>query len=112
MPPSSLLGRRAGRAQLGGSGRRGSALAARALTGGMADPGDLLERHSELANIERLVARARSGAGLRLLVEGPAGAGKTRLLEAAVRAPPDSGMRVLEASASEPEAGLGFGRAR
>jgi hypothetical protein len=87
-------------------------LAAQALTGRIADPGDLLERGPELAKIERLIARARSGAGLRLLVEGPAGAGKTRLLEAAVRAGRASGMRVLEASASELESELGFGVVR
>lgn len=87
-------------------------MAARALTGGIADPGDLLERESELAKIELLIARVRAGAGLRLLVEGPAGAGKTRLLEAAVRAGRASGMLVLEASASELESELGFGVVR
>lgn len=41
----------------------------------------LLEREGELAHIGELLGQARAGAGRVLLVEGPAGAGKTRLLE-------------------------------
>jgi len=78
----------------------------------VAEASGLLERDAELAEIERLVARACSGAGVLLLVEGPAGAGKTRLLEAAAGAGQAHGMRVLEASGSELERELGFGVVR
>jgi hypothetical protein len=40
--------------------------------------GRLLERGRELAKIERLVDEVGSGAGELLMVESPAGAGKTR----------------------------------
>ena len=83
-----------------------------AVTGGRADASGLLERDGELAEIGRLMARARSGAGVLLVVEGPAGAGKTRLVEAAAHAGHAGGMRVLEAGASELERELGFGVVR
>ena len=83
-----------------------------AATRGQADASELLERDPELAEIERLSERARSGAGALLVVRGPAGAGKTRLLEAAARAGRARGMRVLEASGSELERELGFGVVR
>jgi predicted ATPase len=40
----------------------------------------LLERDEELARIERAPEAAREGAGALVLVEGPAGIGKTRLV--------------------------------
>jgi DNA-binding CsgD family transcriptional regulator len=82
------------------------------MTGGLVDASELLERDAELAEIERLMARACSGVGALLVVEGPAGAGKTRLLEAAAQAGHTRGMRVLEAGASELEEELGFGVVR
>jgi DNA-binding CsgD family transcriptional regulator len=72
----------------------------------------LLERDAELAEIERLVARACEGAGTLLAVEGPAGVGKTCLLEAAAAAGRTRRMLVLEASGSELEKELGFGVVR
>jgi DNA-binding CsgD family transcriptional regulator len=84
----------------------------RAVTRGVADASGLLERDAELAEIERLVARACSRGGALLAVEGPAGAGKTRLLEAAAVGGQARGMRVLEASGSELERELGFGVVR
>jgi predicted ATPase len=45
----------------------------------------LLERESELEELARAVAGTREGAGRVVLVEGPAGVGKSRLL-ASVRA--------------------------
>jgi len=78
----------------------------------VADSSALLERHAELAEIERLSEQASAGAGALLVVEGPAGAGKTRLLEAAAQSGQANGFRVLEASASELERELGFGVVR
>ena len=78
----------------------------------MADPSGLLERQAELAAIERLAEQACAGVGALLVVEGPAGAGKTRLVEAAATLGQARGMRVLEASASELEQQLGFGVVR
>ena len=72
----------------------------------------LLERDSELAEIARLLESACSGAGVLLVVEGSAGAGKTRLIDVAARAAEARGIRVLEASGSELERELGFGVVR
>lgn len=83
-----------------------------AVTRGPADASRLLERDAELATIERLVEQACAGEGVLLAVEGPAGAGKTRLLEAAARAGRARGMRTLEASGSQLERELGFGVVR
>jgi DNA-binding CsgD family transcriptional regulator len=82
------------------------------VTLGVADSSGLLERDAELAEIERLSERACAGAGALLVVEGPAGAGKTRLLEAAAQSGRANGMHVLEASANELERELGFGVVR
>ena len=43
----------------------------------------LLERNEELARIESALAEARAGRGTFVVVEGPAGIGKTALLAAA-----------------------------
>src|SRR5258708_7680566 len=72
----------------------------------------LLERDAELSEIGRLSERACSGTGVVLRVEGLAGAGKTRLLEATAEAGQARGMRVLQASGSELEGELGFGVVR
>ena len=53
-----------------------------ALTRPVGDTSGLLERDGELAAIKGLLDRAVGGAGALLVVEGPAGAGKTRLIEA------------------------------
>ena len=45
--------------------------------------GPLLERNQELARIESALADARTGRGRFVVVEGPAGIGKTALLAAA-----------------------------
>jgi predicted ATPase len=72
----------------------------------------LLERDDELAAIERLLDHAVGGAGALLVVEGPAGAGKTRLVEAGAAAGAATGIAVLRASGSELERELGFGVVR
>jgi predicted ATP-dependent serine protease len=47
----------------------------------------LLERESELEELAMAVAGAREGAGRVVLVEGPAGVGKSRLLASVCASP-------------------------
>ena len=54
-----------------------------------------LERSEELARIEAALAEARTGRGTFVVIEGPAGIGKTALPAAARTAAADGGMRVL-----------------
>jgi DNA-binding CsgD family transcriptional regulator len=70
----------------------------------------LLERRRELAEIESSIADARSGKGGLLVVEGAAGLGKTRLLEAARAAAAD--LRVLTARGTELERDYPFALVR
>ncbi len=72
----------------------------------------LLERERELEEIERALARGSSGEGLCLIIEGPAGLGKTRLLDAAHGLAQDEGYRVLGARAGEREREYSWGAVR
>src|ERR671931_2912851 len=74
--------------------------------------GVLLGRERELAEIGRVIDAAREGSGGLVVVDGPAGIGKTRLLEEAARASSAAGVGVLRARGSEFEAEIGFGVAR
>src|SRR3954453_11385148 len=74
--------------------------------------GPLVERYAELASIEDGIAAAASGRGGVLVVEGPAGVGKSRLLDAARTAAAARGFRVLAAWASSLEGEFGFGVVR
>jgi DNA-binding CsgD family transcriptional regulator len=74
--------------------------------------GLLLERNEELARIESALADARTGRGRFVVVEGPAGIGKTALLAAARTAAAEGGMRVLRSRATEMEANFAFGVVR
>jgi DNA-binding CsgD family transcriptional regulator len=67
----------------------------------------LVEREREIAAIERVLAAARAGVGAALLVEGPPGIGKSRVLAAAhgLAAP---GLRVVRARGSELERDFPF----
>src|SRR5213083_2224122 len=69
----------------------------------------ILERDAELAALSAAVAAAEAGHGTLVLVEGPAGIGKTTLLQAACREP---GARVLTARGLALEQGFGYGIVR
>ncbi|HEX8083474.1 MAG TPA: AAA family ATPase [Solirubrobacteraceae bacterium] len=73
---------------------------------------DLLERERELRRLDVLVAEACGGRGQMVLVEGPPGIGKTRLLEAARERARERGMVVLTARASELDRDFPFGVVR
>ncbi len=74
--------------------------------------GTLLERSEELAWIDRALAEARTGRGRFLVIEGPAGIGKTAVLTAARAAAAESGMRVLRSRGTELERDFAFGVVR
>jgi DNA-binding CsgD family transcriptional regulator len=73
---------------------------------------DLLEREPELEALDDALARTRDGTGGCLLIEGPAGVGKSRLLASARARAAESGLRVLEARGAALERDFGFGVAR
>ena len=74
--------------------------------------GGLLEREAELARVDRVFDRVGAGAGGVVIVEGPAGIGKSELL-AAVRANAQAhGFGVLRGRGSEFEQEIAFGIAR
>lgn len=72
----------------------------------------LLERESELQQLELLVEETRTGRGRLVLIEGPPGIGKTRLLEAARARARERGTAVLSARASELDREFPFGVVR
>ena len=72
----------------------------------------LLERDLELAVLADAIDRARQGSGSLVLVEGPAGAGKTRLLGEAVQRADQFGLRCLQGRGAELEREMAFGVAR
>ena len=74
--------------------------------------GALLDRERELAEIGRLIEAAREGSGGLVVVEGPAGIGKTRLVHEAARVASAVGFEVLRARGSEFEVEIPFGVAR
>src|SRR5204863_2449147 len=74
--------------------------------------GSLLERAGELARIETALTAARTGRGTFVVMEGPAGIGKTALLAAARAEAAENGMHVLRARAAELERDFAFGVVR
>src|SRR5829696_390989 len=72
----------------------------------------LLERSAQLARIQSALADARSGRGRFVVVEGPAGIGKTALLAAARTAAASDGMHVLRSRGTELERDFAFGVVR
>lgn len=73
---------------------------------------NLLERDLELGTVDALFERMRSGRGGRLLIEGPAGIGKSALLDAALERAREQGMTCLEAVGVEVASSVAFGVAR
>ena len=71
---------------------------------------ELVERDAELTALSRLVHRAASGQGGAILVEGPAGIGKSSLLETVEVS--GAGPRVLRARGGELEREFAFGLVR
>src|SRR5688500_16773603 len=71
-----------------------------------------LERERELAALESLVDAAVGGTGRLMLVEGPAGIGKTLLLRELRRRAPMRGARVFTARGGQLERDFGFGVVR
>lgn len=74
--------------------------------------GSLLERDAELGKIEDAIASVASGTGTRLLIEGPAGIGKTSLVDQLQNRARRGGYRVLTARGTETERDFGFGVVR
>ncbi|MGH2937999.1 MAG: AAA family ATPase, partial [Solirubrobacterales bacterium] len=71
--------------------------------------GRLFEREAQIAAVEEAVLAVEAGAGHGVLLEGPAGIGKTSLLRIAARRAREGGLRVLEARGDELEADLPWG---
>jgi DNA-binding CsgD family transcriptional regulator len=72
----------------------------------------LLERDAALAQIDERLREASAGRGSLLLLEGPAGIGKTRLVLAAARRGRGLGLTTLSARGSELEQGFAYGLVR
>ncbi len=72
----------------------------------------LLERERELGELSDAVTAARGGRGRIVLVEAPAGLGKTSLLRAAVQTAGEAGFTCLRARASELERDFAYGCVR
>jgi DNA-binding CsgD family transcriptional regulator len=70
---------------------------------------ELLEREAPLATLDAALTRAREADGSACLVVGPAGIGKTAVLDAIRRGADEHGLRLLSARASELDRGFGFG---
>ena len=74
--------------------------------------GQLLERGGELARIDQAVADLRHGHGGVLVIQGPAGIGKSTLLRMVCERAAEQRVQTLTARASELERDFGFGVAR
>src|SRR6476646_5281501 len=75
-------------------------------------PGDLLEREDLLAHIDDALEGAREDRGRLVVVEGPAGIGKTAIMAAARTRAESLGIRVLRARGAELERDFAFGVVR
>lgn len=77
-----------------------------------ASGGPLLEREQELRALDAVIAAAASGSSGLVVVEGPAGIGKSRLMAELRDRARLSGVRLLRAQASDFERDFPFGVAR
>jgi DNA-binding SARP family transcriptional activator/tetratricopeptide (TPR) repeat protein len=75
-------------------------------------PDDLFDREGELAEVRAALQDLAAGEPRLLLIEGPAGIGKTRLLTEARRLAAENSVRVLTARGSQLEKAFGFGAVR
>ena len=73
---------------------------------------ELLERHAELGRLRDLVDSAARGRGAAVLLDGPAGIGKTSLVAAARRLAADRDLRSLAARGGELERDFAYGVVR
>jgi DNA-binding CsgD family transcriptional regulator/tetratricopeptide (TPR) repeat protein len=73
---------------------------------------DLLEREPELATLRPVLEAAHQGAGRLVVIEGPPGIGKTRLLAAARALAADAGLQTLWGRGGEFEHEFPYGVAR
>jgi DNA-binding CsgD family transcriptional regulator len=80
--------------------------------GTAADEADLVEREREVRTLDGLLAGARAGEGRVALLEGPAGIGKSRLLQLARRHGEAAGALTLAARCSELEREFPYGVVR
>src|SRR6185437_8414862 len=78
----------------------------------LAGPDALLERELEVERVRGALRAAGRREGVVVVIEGPAGIGKSRLLEIAQSRASDLGFRVLSARATELEQGFPFGVVR
>src|SRR5262245_46733881 len=81
------------------------------MTSSMPDSG-LLEREAELRRLEAVVAGALDRRGGMVVVHGPAGIGKTRLLDVTRALAADAGCRVLAARGGDLERSFPYGVVR
>jgi DNA-binding CsgD family transcriptional regulator len=72
----------------------------------------LLERGDEIAAVDAAIDAAKIGAGRFVVIEGPAGIGKTSILVEGRRRAAASGLSVLQARGSELETAFSFGVVR
>jgi DNA-binding CsgD family transcriptional regulator/RecA/RadA recombinase len=72
----------------------------------------LLEREGELAELDAAIGRTGDAAGSVVLIDGPAGIGKTRLLDEACGRARAAGLEVLTARGGELERAYAFGVVR
>ena len=92
--------------------KAGAADGAAAAASERAPATDLVDRVRETAALRRAVDDVAAGTSGCVLVEGPAGIGKTRLLVEATRLATAGGARVLSARGSQLEQSFGFGAVR
>jgi len=72
-------------------------------------PAGIFEREAELEAVRRAVARPKGEAGALMLLDGPAGAGKTALLDGARVAAKAEGLLLMQARGAELERAFAFG---